>query len=463
MSFLNRIRPAKEQEAAALRAAHAANPPQRHGPPVRDFVGALHGGERLIAEVKRCSPSDPDFRQAAALDRLAAVYERSGASAVSVVTDRAHFGSSLADVPALRTATSLPVLVKDFVLEEPQLDAAWAAGADAVLLIARFVLPARLAALLQHVERLGLAALVECHDEADVEAALDAGARIIGLNNRDLSALTTDIELTPRLLPLVPEDVVRVSESGLDRREQIERLAGAGTDAFLIGHALLKHRDPGRKVRQLLGRETEGAPLLKICGITTTEDAVLAVRAGADVLGVIFADSPRRITPERAAAIRRAAPGARLCGVFRDEKPEQIAAFALTAGLDLLQLHGGESPLTCRSLRDRTGLPVIKVFETGSPDLDRVAEYDTAYILLDRPKGAPAAPSDQVHPELLEEARRLREDGYDVLLAGGLGPANVKESLAAAPAGVDVCRGVEAAPGRKDPALLRALGEEVHP
>ena len=463
MSFLDRIRPAKEQEAANLRAAHAVNPPRRQGPPVRDFTGALRGGERLIAEVKRFSPSDPDFRQEAALDGLAAVYERSGASAISVVTDRANFGSSLADVPALRAATELPVLVKDFVLEESQLEAAWAAGADAVLLIARFVPPARLAALLQHAERRGLAALVECHDEADVEAGLDAGARIIGLNNRDLAALTTDIELTPRLLPLVPPDVTRVSESGLDRRAQIERLAGLGTDAFLIGHSLLKHPDPGRKVRQLLGRETEGAPLLKICGITTTGDAVLAARAGADVLGVIFADSPRKVTPERAAAIRRAVPEVRLCGVFRDETPGQIAAFAVTAGLDLLQLHGGESPLTCRSLHERTGLPVIKVFETGSPALARVAEYDTAYILLDRPKGAPAAPPGRVHPELLETARRLRQDGYDVLLAGGLGPENVKESLAAAPAGLDVCRGVEAAPGRKDPALLQALGEEVHP
>ncbi|RKZ17072.1 hypothetical protein DRQ50_05420 [bacterium] len=468
MSFLDRIRPAKEHEAAALRKTHAARTPARIGDPVRPFAPALRGGQRLIAEVKRCSPSDPGFRQTAALDRLAAVYERSGAAAISIVTDRANFGSSLTDVAGLRAASRLPVIAKDFILDEVQIDAAWAAGADAVLLIARFVAQERLTALLNHAEQLGLAVLMECHDARDVSAALAAGAGIIGLNNRDLAALTTDIALTSRLLPLlsrelVPRELVRVSESGLQHRDQITRLDAEGVDAFLIGHALLKHPDPGRKVRQLLGREDEDGPLLKICGLTTADDAVAAAAAGADLLGLIFADSPRHITIERAAVIRRAVPGARLVGVFRDETPERIEAVALAAGLDLLQLHGGESPEVCRRLREQTGLPVIKVFETGSPALDLVDGYDTAYVLLDRPKGAANVADGAVDEELLEIAGRLQAAGRQVILAGGLDPANIEQSLGMAPAGVDVCRGVEAEPGRKDHELLRTLGRKVHP
>ena len=462
MSFLDRIRPAKEREATALRSAHAAHPPARIGEPVRPFAAVLRGGQRLIAEVKRCSPSDPGFRQRAALDRLATVYERSGAKAISIVTDQAHFGSSLMDVAGLRAASGLPVLAKDFILDESQIDAAWAAGADAVLLIARFVPSQRLAELLRHAEGRYLGVLVECHDAKDVSAALGAGADIIGLNNRDLATLTTDISLTSHLLPLVPRELVRVSESGLERRAQITRLADEGVDAFLIGHALLKHADPGRKVRQLLGRESEDGPLLKVCGLTTPDDAVLARRAGADLLGLIFAESPRRITPERAAVIRRAVPDARLVGVFRDEEPTRVDAIALAAKLDLLQLHGDESPAVCRKLRERTGLPVIKVFETGTRALERVDEYDTAYILLDRPKDAPAPADGSVDVELLETAHRLQATGREVILAGGLDPANIRQSLRIAPAGVDVCRGVESEPGRKDPDLLRALGKEVH-
>ncbi len=289
MNFLERIRPLKEREAAALRARFAARAPQRQGPPPRDFVGALRGGQRLIAEVKRRSPSDPSFRLDAAVDRLAAVYERSGAAAVSIVTDQANFGTSLDDVAALRAASTLPVLAKDFVVDEAQVLAAWAAGADAVLLIARLLTPLCLARLLGCVRGLGLESLVECHDEADVHAALDAGAAVVGLNNRDLNALTTDVGLTARLLPLLPDSVVRVAESGLETRAQVVDLAGRGADAFLVGHALLKHADPGRKLRQLLGKERAGAPLLKVCGLTTAADAQAARAAWASAAPTCWA------------------------------------------------------------------------------------------------------------------------------------------------------------------------------
>lgn len=463
MNFLERIRPLKEREAAALRTGFAVRPPRRQGPPPRDFAGALRGGQRLIAEVKRRSPSDPGFRQDAAVDRLAAVYERSGAAAVSIVTDGPNFGTSLDDVPALRAASSLPVLAKDFVLDEAQVRAAWAAGADAVLLIARFVTPRLLARLLACVRGLGLGSLVECHDGADVRAALDAGAAVVGLNNRDLDALTTDVGLTARLLPLLPPTVVRVAESGIDARAQVVDLAGRGADAFLVGHALLKHRDPGRKLRQLLGAEPEQGPLVKVCGLTTADDARAAHAAGAGLLGLIFAASPRRVTVDTARAIRRAVPGARLVGVFRDEDPDRVAATAAACGLDLLQLHGAETPAACAALRDRTGLPVIKALEAG-PDLAaRARAYDTAYLLLDLPKGAAGPADGALDHRLTAAAAALAAEGRQVLLAGGLETRHVRAALAAAPAGVDLCRGVESAPGRKDPLKLAALGREVRP
>lgn len=463
MNFLERIRPLKEREAAALRARFAARAPRRQGPPPRDFVGALRGGQRLIAEVKRRSPSDPSFRLDAAVDRLAAVYERSGAAAVSIVTDGANFGTSLDDVPALRAASTLPVLAKDFVVDEAQVLAAWAAGADAVLLIARLLTPPSLARLLGCVRGLGLESLVECHDEADLRAALDAGAAVVGLNNRDLNALTTDVGLTARLLPLLPDSVVRVAESGLETRAQVVDLAGRGADAFLVGHALLKHADPGRKLRQLLGKERAGAPLLKVCGLTTAADAQAALNAGADLLGVIFADSPRRVTVDQARTIRRAVPQARLVGVFRDETPDRVAAAAAACGLDLLQLHGAESPAACAELRNRTGLPVIKALDAGPDLVARARSYATAYLLLDLPKGAALPADGSLDPRLTAAAAALVAEGRQVLLAGGLDSANVKQALAAAPAGVDVCRGVELAPGRKDPQRLAAVGKEVHP
>ncbi len=463
MNFLERIRPVKEAEVAALRTLFALEPPRRSGPPVRDFAAALRGGRRLIAEVKRCSPSDPAFRQKAAVERLAAVYARNGAAAVSIVTDRANFGTSLDDVAALRAACGLPVLAKDFVIDEVQVQAAWAAGADAVLLIARMLTPARLAQLLACVRGLGLESLVECHDEADIRAALAAGAALVGLNNRDLDALTTDVGLTARMLPLLPDGVVKVAESGIDRHDQVTELAALGADAFLVGHALLKHADPGRKLRQLLGTEPEGAPLLKVCGLTDPGDARAAHAAGADLLGVIFAASPRQVDRARALAIRAAVPAARLVGVFQDEAPDRVAELALACGLDLLQLHGRESPAECTALRNRTGLPVIKALDAG-PDLPaRARAYDVAYLLLDLPKGAPAPTPGTIAPDLAAAAAALRAEGRTVLLAGGLDLQNLKPALAAAPDGVDLCRGVESSPGRKDLEKLAALGREVHP
>jgi indole-3-glycerol phosphate synthase len=259
--FLDRVVREKEAEIAVKRAARSAADLARRaaGVPVRDFRTALSGDGRVIAEIKRRSPSVPAFRHGGDVAGLARIYRDNGAAAISIVTDEANFGTCLADVARVRGAVELPVLVKDFVIGAYQVIEARAAGADALLLIARILAADSLARLLGHVHDLGMQALVECHDEADVDLAVQAGARIVGVNNRDLATLATSLGACERLLPRIPAGVLRVAESGIGRRGDVVELARQGAHAFLVGGALLNSPDPGRKLRELLGAESEPA------------------------------------------------------------------------------------------------------------------------------------------------------------------------------------------------------------
>ncbi|MEN8006733.1 MAG: hypothetical protein ABFS42_06925 [Candidatus Krumholzibacteriota bacterium] len=461
MSFLERIRPAKEAEAAALNRQFQTSPPVRPADmPVRDFRAALAGGGSIIAEIKRQSPSNPSLQRLGPVGNLARAYRRGGARALSIVTDATHFGTSLDDVAALRTAADLPVLVKDFVIDRSQIHAAWAAGADAILLIARMLDRGSLRDLHNEATSLGLSVLVECHAADEIEQALQAGATLVGINNRNLATLTTDLAHGENLLPLVGRDVIRVSESGLDCRRDVDRMSRAGADAFLVGHALLLSRDPGRKVAELAGKVSEEARRIKICGLTNPADARAAFEAGAHLLGLIFASSPRRVDNRQAAAIRASVPDARLCGVFQDADPAEVMAAAESCGLDLIQLHGNESPGECRQLAEATGLPLIKALRPAEATPARVAAYDAAaYFLIDRPKGDPESCD---HQALRQAAAMIRAAGRDVFLAGGLDPANVAEAVRdCAPFGVDVSGGVESEPGRKDLAALQDFIREA--
>ncbi len=460
MNFLDKVRLQKEAEIAVLKSGPAPTRDPDNG--VRPFGEALRGSEGIIAEVKGTSPSRPDFQNRAAPAELAACYERGGAVALSVVTDRANFGTSLNDLAAMRGAVSLAVISKDFICDEVQIRAAWAAGADAVLLIARLLAPAQLAEFIQVTHGLGMDALVECHDEKDLDKSLSAGARIVGINNRDLATLTTDLGHTARLLPRVPRGVIRISESGLTRRSDIQRFAVQGVDAFLVGHALLLSGDPGRKLRELNGRETEGAVRVKICGLTSAQDAALCHEEGADLLGAIFAPSPRQVDRERCRAIRAAVPTARLVGVFADAEPAVIAHLAHDCGLDLVQLHGHETPEYCRELFARTGLPLIKALTPEGVEATTVRAYETVkYFLLDQPKteAGPAQAGDQ---GWRAAATFLAAQGAELILAGGLDARAANGFTGAVrPFGLDICRAVEAAPGRKDPRRVRRFFQEV--
>jgi indole-3-glycerol phosphate synthase len=224
--------------------------------PTRDFEGALRprpGAVALIAEVKRASPS----RGALAPDRpwdpvgLARTYADNGAAAISVLTDEKYFRGRLELLAEIRAAVPVPLLRKDFTIDEYQLWEARAAGADAVLLIVAILAPPLLRDLAAAAKGLGLAALVECHTEAELDVALGAGSRIIGINNRDLGTFETRIETTLALLPRIPPGPIVVSESGFFAGADVRRVVDAGAHAVLVGEGLVRATDVAAKLREL--------------------------------------------------------------------------------------------------------------------------------------------------------------------------------------------------------------------
>jgi indole-3-glycerol phosphate synthase len=258
-SVLDRIVSSKRDEIAAARRqlpeaeverrAVAATPP-------RDFLAALRSasGMAVIAEVKRASPSAgvlrADFDPAA----IAAAYERHGAACVSVLTDGPFFQGSLDHLRAVRAAVSLPILRKDFLLERYQVLEARAAGADAVLLIAEILDDTTLRSLLNEARGLGMAALVELYEPANLPRVLAAGARLVGVNNRDLRTFATRLEHTLELAKEVPQEVCLVSESGVRTGADVARLRAAGVRAVLVGETLMRAADVGTVLKELTGR-----------------------------------------------------------------------------------------------------------------------------------------------------------------------------------------------------------------
>jgi indole-3-glycerol phosphate synthase len=219
----------------------------------RDFAAALsRPGLSLIAEHKRRSPSAGTIRDGIELADVVHAYERAGAAALSILTDGPSFGGSLEDLAAARDASSLPILRKDFIVDPYQVPESVAAGADAILLIVAAVSVPELKSLLAGAGDAGLAALVEVHDASELEVAVDAGAEVIGINNRDLTTLEVDTGRTFELLPRIPAGTVVVAESGFSRRGQLEELAAAGVHAVLVGEALMRAPDIELACRELV-------------------------------------------------------------------------------------------------------------------------------------------------------------------------------------------------------------------
>ena len=223
----------------------------------RDFTSAIRRINQslpnVIAEVKRASPSKGIIREDFRPIDIALEYESAGASAISVLTDVKFFQGGLSYLTDCRSAVSIPALRKYFVIDIYQIDEAYTAGADAILLIAAILDTDTLRAFREHAHNLGMASLVEVHDNAELDSALESGANIIGINNRNLQTFKVDLETTFRLILRIPNDKIIVSESGIATKDDLERLADVGVDAVLIGETLMRSPSPGDKLRELIG------------------------------------------------------------------------------------------------------------------------------------------------------------------------------------------------------------------
>jgi indole-3-glycerol phosphate synthase / phosphoribosylanthranilate isomerase len=431
-----------------------ADPMAGAAPTRRSLAAALaRPGARFVMEVKKASPSAGAIRPGADPAAQAAAYA-GAADAISVLTDGPSFGGALDDLAAVRRVYDGPILAKDFIVDPRQVAEARRHGADAVLAMLSVLGDAEARAVMAAAGRLGMDVLVEAHDEDEVRRAVALGARIVGINNRDLRTLEVDLGVTERLAPLMPRDRLVVAESGISERADVERLA-PHADAFLVGTALMRAERPDEAARALaFGR-------VKVCGVTSAADAAAARACGATHVGLIlFARTPRAVTRERAAGIVDAAAGASLVGVFRDEKVMEVALSARALGLSAVQLHGEEDAAYIRGLRAL--LPAeTEIWAAGPVGRDvpepRLGSDRTLFDTnVDGRTGGTGIRFDWARI-------RGRPELGAALLAGGLNPGNARDAARVGAWALDVCSGVEAAPGRKDHARLGAFFEALRP
>lgn len=218
----------------------------------RSLIESIRSHEvSIIAEIKRRSPSGGDMNCGYSLTELATIYEEGGAAGISVLTDEKYFGGKPEDLLEAKQSTSLPILRKDFIIDEYQIYEASAYGADVILLIAAILTDMQILRFLNLAHELGLEVLLESHSRAELEVAIASGARLLGINNRNLDTLKTDLNTSINLMQFVPDDRIVISESGISGSSDIQRLQDAGATGFLIGESLLKSKDPAGKLAEL--------------------------------------------------------------------------------------------------------------------------------------------------------------------------------------------------------------------
>ena len=471
-------------------------------PEPRDQLGLLlRPGLHLIAEIKRRSPSagrlaDGDLDVAS----RARAYQAGGASVISVLVEPDWFGGSTADIAVARDATSLPILAKEFVVDARQLLVLRAAGADLVLLLAALHPPKRLATLVRAARDLGMEPLVEAHDARELAAALSTGARLVGLNNRDLRTLAVDPERAQRLRASVSDDRLVVAESGVRDESILRRWRALGFDAALVGEELMRAGSDPQSVAARTAALVEAGrpqtpaedpaagarrPFVKICGITEPRGLRAAIAAGADAVGLNLVPGTKRClrTDEAvdlarlAREIRGASGRPLIVGIFADEDPGRVGELAREIGLDAVQLSGAEPP----EALDAIVLPVLKVLHLpahgddgappepdASPALEALVARAHAYrgranlmnLMLDT--ADPAVPGGTGRRAAVDLAAAVARQ-VPVILAGGLTPANVADALREIAAiGVDVAGGVEEVlPEPGEPAAVNRAGADA--
>ena len=463
MNFLAKIIAAKQQRVEVAKADKSLEELRHKAREVRAGAARSRLSKALvndsqvniIAEFKRRSPSKGDINKSANAAEIAKLYESAGAAAISVLTEEDYFAGSLIDLHQVRKETALPLLRKDFILDEYQVYESAVTGADALLLIVAALDDEHLSKLRAITEdELGMDALVEVHTEEELGRAVKCGARLIGVNNRNLQTFEVSTTVSEQIAQVAPPDAILISESGLNP-EEVRRLRTLGYMGFLVGESLMRAKDPAAALRGFVGLTPQSVKV-KICGITNLEDALAAVEAGADMLGFNFYErSPRFVESGTAReiikSVRAKRPPIEMIGVFVNEPIEKILRIADETGLDGIQLHGDETGEFCAQLKNSLGQRIVIKAVNADPafDLKALSHNAVDAIMIDafdpNLRGGTGRTADW------NIARQAAQTIPNVILAGGLSPENVAEAIAAVqPYGVDACSSLEASPGKKN-------------
>lgn len=426
-------------------------------PPARDVLAALRPVPadrqvRLIAEVKRASPSKGLLAPHLDPVELACTYEAHGAAMISVLTEPHFFLGSPAYLTAIKQAVHTPVLRKDFIIDEYQVYEARAWGADAILLICAILDDSQLRRLLHVAHNQDMHCLVEVHNAEEAQRAVAAGATIIGVNSRDLKTFALNPYLLRELRPLIPADRIVIAESGIHTSTDARRLSRYDVQAMLIGEALVKSDNVPAQIHSLL-EGANASTQIKICGLRVPAHIDAAIEAGADLLGLIFYEpSHRYIAPQQVQQVlaqtryatspkdEQSVPNLPdLVGIFVNKDANFINEVIEQAGLHFVQLHGNEAPEFSQQIHR----PVLKALQLRSAEDSALVDAHRATswrILLDTPTNAWGGTGETHDWEL---ARSIAQ-ATPIILAGGLTPDNVQSAIThVQPWGVDVSSGIE--------------------
>ena len=389
------------------------------------------------ARLKKASPSKGIIAEEFPYLNIALDYENSGAAAISVLTEPYFFLGSDRYLKEIASAVQVPVLRKDFIVDEYQIYEAKTLGASAILLICALLDTAKIKNYLDIAHSLGMSAIVEAHTEEEVKSALAAGARIIGVNNRNLKTFEVDLSHSFKLRPLVPEEIIFISESGIKTPEDVSALRSHHTDAVLIGETLMRCSNKKEILDKLKGKEKTK---VKICGIFRPQDVEFVNEAKPDYIGFVFYEkSHRNVTPKQAKALKSMLNfNIQAVGVFVDDDISFIAKLANENVIDLIQLHGEEDSEYIAQLKELTHKPIIKAIKIGTEreieKLNTAFDLGADYIMLDSGKGSGKTFNWGISKEIKQP----------IFVAGGLNSQNIVEAIKIFhPFAVDISSGVE--------------------
>ena len=464
-----KVRVAQEKEVEtpeAVKTAALALPADTGFP----FEAALRQQDfNFICEVKKASPSKGIIAEHFPYLDIAKEYEVAGAAAISVLTEPDFFKGDKKYLQEIASTVKIPVLRKDFIIDEYQIYQAKVWGASAILLICACLDVPMLTKFRELADSLGLSSLVEAHDEHEVQMAIDCGARIIGVNNRNLKDFTVDVQNSVRLRNLVQDDVIFVSESGLETPEDIQVLRDNNIGVALMGETFMRSPNKVEKLAYLYG-PTYYTPKVKMCGISKVETTPAVVEAKPDYMGLVFAPSKRQVTVDQAKTLveelhkqytKRYNNGAeqsnndeiKTVGVFVNETLDNLVSIATEANLDVVQLHGDEDEAFIQSIKERSNVEVWKAVQIrNAADAEAWIDSSADMLLFDAYHKDERGGTGEVFDwSCLDEFER------PFMLAGGIDSTNVARAIRTVrPYGIDISSGIETK-GVKDDEKIKAF------